>query len=214
MIPPDLTTLRASKADPALREALLALVGFGVRIAQVAAEVAEAEARIVAIVTSGLPTGLADAGSLAEAQQSGLVVDAADLALAQASPRIAAASQSFERVSRAVRRTAALVQRLDTGWPRWGGSDDRHAMARRHVARSVGEMIARQAQGEAAERLFDDLGERLDALEMDGGLDRPAEELIAAICRDLGLTRPEPAADGKIRASPRTPPEDSRPLDT
>ena len=87
----------------------------------------------------------------------------------------------------------ALIQRIEAGWPRRGGSDDRRAMARRQIARGVGERIARHAEGEAAERLFDDLHERLDAMEFGGDLDRPVDEVIDAICRVLGL--PEPWRD-------------------
>ena len=170
----------------------MALVSFGVRIARVAAEVAEADGKIVALLAAELPARIADHASLTEAQLAGLSVDAADAALKPAAARVAAAGLTFERVSRAVRRTAALMRRIECGWPRRGGSDDRRAMARRQVARSVGEAITRRADGDAAERLFDDLVERLDALELDGGLeDRPAEVIVAAICRELGLHGPE-----------------------
>ena len=177
----------ASPSDPALRDALTELVGLGVRIARVAAEAAEVEGRIVALLAAGLPATIDGAESLTEAQVTGLAVDAADAALALCSPRIAVAGQNFERVSRAVRRTVALIARLEAGWPRRGGADDRRAMARRQVARRVGEVIAREAAGETAERLFDDLDERLDLMEAEGGLDGPVEEVIAGICRDLGL---------------------------
>ena len=184
---PDLAHHHPSPAEPALRDALLELVGFGVRIARVVAEVTEAEGQVVAVVRAGLPGSMVDAGSLTEAQLAGLAVDAAEDALSKASPRIAAAAQAFDRVSRAVRRTAALVRRLECGWPRRGGSDDRQAMARRQIARSVGERITGQSDGEAAERLFDDLAERLDALDLAGALDQPVEAVIAEICRELGL---------------------------
>jgi hypothetical protein len=187
-------TRPASTDDSALRDALMELVGLGVRIARVAAEAAEAEGRIVAIVAAGLPARVDIAGSLGEAQDSGFAVDTAEAALAQSTPRIATAAQAFERVSRAVRRTAALMQRIECGWPRHAGSDDRRAMARRQIARSVGEVIARQAHGEAAERLFDDLAERLDRLELDGGLEQPVNIVVAEICRDLGLSLANPAA--------------------
>jgi hypothetical protein len=183
----------AATDDPALRDALRELVGLGVRIARVAAEAAEAEGRIVAIVVAGLPARVDGAGSMSEAQDAGYAVDSAEVALAQSVPRIAVAAQAFERVARAVRRTAALMQRIECGWPRHGGSDDRRAMARRQIARSVGEVIARQVRGEAAERLFDDLAERLDRLERDGGLDQPVEVAVATICRDLGLVEAPPA---------------------
>ena len=172
------------------------LVGLGVRIARVATELAEVERRVVAVVEAGLPASLGGAG-LDEARMAGLAVDSVDAALAAAAPRIAAASQAFERVSRAVRRTTALVRRLDCGWPRRGGSDDRQAMARRQVARSVGERIAAHAEGERAERLFDDLAERLDALELEGALEQPVEAVIAEICRDLGLGA-QPAPAGRV----------------
>ena len=189
-----LTDPRPTPADPVLRDALLELVSLGLRIARVAAEVAEAEGRVVAVVAAGLPASV-DAGSLAEAQEAGSAVDAAGLALAQASPRIGAAARGYDRAARAVRRTVALVQRLDRGWVPRGGADDHAAMVRRQVARTVGERITRHADGEAAERLFDDLAERLEALERDGGLDGAADLVIAAICRDLGL--PEAAAPAR-----------------
>ncbi len=182
-----------SPTAPALHDALMELVTLGLRIARVAAEVVEAEGRVVAVVAAGLPERVDHAGSLADARQAGGAVDAADLALAQAAPRIGEAARAFERASRAVRRTAALVRRIECGWPRRGPADDHPSMVRRQVARGVGERIARHAQGEAAERLFDDLAERLDALECDGGLDLPVDGVIAAICRDLGLACPAPA---------------------
>lgn len=186
-------------ADPALRDALLELVGLGVRIARVAAEMAEVEGRVVAAVAAGLPASVDDAGSLAETQAAGMAVDAAEQALAQGAPRVASAAQAFDRVSRAVRRTVALVRRLECGWPRRAGPDDRQAMARRQIARELGDRITRHAEGEAAERLFDDLAERLETLELEGGLEQPVEAVVAAICRDLGLPPdavPDPPAPG------------------
>jgi hypothetical protein len=55
------------------------------------------------------------------------------------------------------------------------------------VARGVGEAIRRQADGEAAERLFDELTERLDELDQDEIGAIPVAEVIARICRELGL---------------------------
>ncbi len=167
------------------------LAGYGLRIARVAAEVAEVEGRVVALLATGLPDELRRCRRrCTRREMAGLAVDAADAALKQASPRIDVAGQTFERVSRAVRRTVALVQRIEAGWPRAVGLDDRRAMARRQVARGVGERIARHADGEAAERLFDDLNERLDAMEFGGDLDQPVDEVIDAICRALGLPEP------------------------
>ena len=167
------------------------LAGLGLRIARVAAEVAEVEGRVVALLATGLPGEYGADASLHDGQMAGLAVDAVDAALKEAAPRIATAGQTFERVSRAVRRTVALAERIEAGWPRRSGSDDRQTMARRQIARGVGERIARHAEGEAAERLFDDLGDRLDAMEFAGELDRPVQEVIGAICRALGLPEPE-----------------------
>ena len=190
---PEPSTLPTSKADSAVREVLMELAGYGLRIARVAAEMAEVEGRVASLLASGLPDEYGKTSSQQEGQLAALAVDAADLALKQASPRIEVAGQTFERVSRAVRRTVALVQRIEAGWPRRGGSDDRRGMARRQIVRGVGERIARHADGEAAERLFDDLYERLDAMEFAGDLDWPVDEMIDTICRAIGL--PEPWRD-------------------
>ncbi len=166
------------------------LARAGAEIAQAAADVARLDARVTALVATGLPEEYGVRETLRDATVAGTAVDATDLALKEAAPRIASAGQTFERVSRAVRRTVALVQRIEAGWPRSRPVDDRQTMARRQVARGVGERIARHASGELAERLFDELRERLETTEFDGDLDQPVEVVIAAICRDLGLPEP------------------------
>jgi hypothetical protein len=61
-------------------------------------------------------------------------------------------------------------------------------MARRQIARGVEDAIAREAEGEPADRLRERLTERLDSPDWEDLLeDRPAEEVIAIICRGLGL---------------------------
>ncbi len=69
-------------------------------------------------------------------------------------------------------------------------------MVRRQVARRVAGMIRRQTDGEAAERLFDELAERLDdpALEQDI-LALPVDEIVRRIGRDLNLAAEFHAAD-------------------
>ncbi len=149
---PDPTHPRPSAADPAVRDVLMELAGYGLRIARVAAEVAEVEGRVVALLATGLPDEYGNAASLHDGQMAGLAVDAADLALKEASPRIDAAGQTFERVSRAVRRTVALVQRIEAGWPRgwrrtiggrWRGGRSRAAWA----SGSPGTRTARRRSG-------------------------------------------------------------------
>ena len=80
-----------------------------------------------------------------------------------------------------------LAERLDRGWAR-GGSDDRHAMAKRQIARGVADAIAREAEGERAVTLHAALAERLETLDTEVEFaNRPAEAVISFICRELGL---------------------------
>ena len=144
-----------------------------------------------------------------------------------------AACVAFDRVCRAVRRSVMLARRVaEPGVDR----PERRVAERRQVLRDVEDAIQRSGDGDAADALRDELHDRLDSPELDDDLDsRPVAEVVALICRDLGLAglpgvrpwkRRSPAevavlhaqarhrGPGQIRASPRTPPEDSRPLDS
>jgi hypothetical protein len=95
---------------------------------------------------------------------------------------------AFRQVSRAIRLTMAQAERLDRGWARGSRVDDRHAMAQRQIARGVEDAIANEAKGERAERLRETLTERLDSPDWEDLLDDHApEEVVAIICRYLGL---------------------------
>ncbi len=149
--------------------------------------------------------------------------------------RTAIVAAAFGQVSRAIRRTVLLAERLETGWARPIRVDDRQAMARRQIGRAVQDAIARNADAGEAERLTEALRERLDSLDaLEDIGDRPAEQLIREICRDLGLDpvgkwnlpaseHPKGASPATIfrsterplrRSSPRAPPEDDCPPDT
>ena len=92
---------------------------------------------------------------------------------------------AFERVSRTIRRSILLAQRLDAPAP---GAGRDHQVARRRIIRAVEDAIQRHAEGDAAESLEAELVERLDRPELDEEIeDRPVAEIIADICRDLGL---------------------------
>jgi hypothetical protein len=85
-----------------------------------------------------------------------------------------------------------LAERLDQGWARRSGADDRRddrrAMAKRQIARGVADAIADEADGARAERLTEALADRLESLDtLDDIGNRPAEEIIRDICRDLGV---------------------------
>jgi hypothetical protein len=79
-------------------------------------------------------------------------------------------------------------------------------MARRQIARGVEDAIGREADGERAEQLTEALAERLESLDVENELgDRPAEAIIAEICRELGLAKAQmtaypPSRDATRRA--------------
>jgi len=108
---------------------------------------------------------------------------------------------AFTRIARAVRQTLALEARL---------ADDRETVRAGHAQRLAQETAARgrrrkklvegaveraidaECHGETAEDLKDELSERLeDRYDDTDFADRPVSELIARICKDLGVT-PDP----------------------
>jgi hypothetical protein len=100
---------------------------------------------------------------------------------------VAAVAQAFGRIARAVRMTVALHGRLEAG-------PSRRAPGLGAPARPSSPRIARETASPNADPEADPR-ERLYDHEDSGDLpDRPAAELIAWICRDLGLGDPEAAA--------------------
>ena len=167
---------------------LAELISVGMRGARVVARMLEIELSAAEVVAAGLPEPGTTAASLSEATACGQAVDAVAAAMAQAVPRTEALSRALDRLSRSVRRSIALRQRLQAGWPRAASSDNRATMVRRQVARGVAKIIRDTTDGEAAERLFDDLTERLDDPALLDDLETlPVEEIVRRICRDLGL---------------------------
>ncbi|WP_158746259.1 hypothetical protein [Acidisphaera sp. L21] len=173
-----------------MREALAELVQIGLSVARMIGRAAEAEtaladAAAMAEVASGVP---AVATSLAEAIAADQAASAAGEARRDAVRRTDIVAAAFNQVSRAIRRTVLLAERLDRGWARPGRADDQPAMARRQIARAVRDAIKREADGARAERLGEALRERLDALDtLDEIAGRPTKDVIRDICRDLGL---------------------------
>ena len=118
----------------------------------------------------------------------GLARDVCSQAKAEPSQALPDAAVMFERVSRAVRRTIALAQRL--GEPVAAPvADAARRLARRRIVRQVEDLIQLKAEGpEREDCLRAELYERMDGPELEEELDlRPAAEIIADICRDLGL---------------------------
>jgi hypothetical protein len=179
----------ATAAPDADFDAKLAeLAGLGMRAARVVTRMMEIEQAASDIAASWLPEMGTTAASLGDAIAAGQAVDTVTAAMAEAVPRVEVLALALDRVSRSVRRSLALLRRMQAGWPAAASPDDRAAMVRRQVARGVGDMIRREADGEAAERLFDELAERLDDCELERHiLDRPVDEIVRRIGRDLGL---------------------------
>jgi hypothetical protein len=108
---------------------------------------------------------------------------------------------AFSRIARAVRQTLALEARLEgerearvqeerAMRDRQSARATRSSVERRSrlVRRAVGQAIEADAEESDFEQLFDDLDERLaDREDDDGFLDRPVGELVARICKDLGV---------------------------
>jgi hypothetical protein len=111
-------------------------------------------------------------------------------------------SLAFERISRGVRRTIHLAERI--GQPPKPATDKTHRRQRR--IRAVENTIVRAADNPAAERLNAErlnaeVRERLDTEDFDDDDTRPIDDLIAEIRSDLGL--PELPLEAKPR-----PPQD------
>jgi hypothetical protein len=101
-------------------------------------------------------------------------------------PEIAVA---FDRIARAVRRTIILARKVaEPAAAAAEHPDQRRAAARRRIIREVEDTIQRTTGDADAETLHAELLDRLDAPDLDDDIDnRPIADIIADICRDLGL---------------------------
>jgi hypothetical protein len=173
-------------APQGFRDALAELVQMGLRVARMVTQVADAERTTAEAAShakaaegaSAMPT------SLAEAMEADRALVAAAEARHSVVARAEAVAAAFARVSRSIRLTVLLAERLDRGWAQGGAPDDRHGKAVRQIARGAEDAAGREAEGERAAPLT----ERLEALDREAGIgDRPTEAVIAEICRYLGL---------------------------
>ena len=174
-------------ATPDLDATLAALTALTMRAAGVVTRMLEIEQAAAEVAAAWLPEPGSVAASLAAALEAGQAIDAVTTAMAQAVPRTEILARALDRLARSVRRTVALRKRMQAGWPR-ATADNRPAMLRRQVARAVADQIRQQADGETAERLFDELDERLDDPTLAEDLQSfPVEQVVRRVCRDLGL---------------------------
>jgi hypothetical protein len=148
---------------------------------------------------------LADIGmEMARAVRAQAVTQAAERDVNAAAPvaaaRFAGADLGlvFSRIARAVRQTLALEARLaeeglkaraEHAARRAGEARARAAQRKREVRNCVSDAIQVDAPPGDVEALLDELDERLGDPDYAGDFaDRPIGELIASICRDLGIT--------------------------
>ena len=100
------------------------------------------------------------------------------------------ATAAFDRTSRAIRRTIMLARTLDEPVPARAPGDPAQArvIARKRIIRTVEDAIQREAGGEQAGALHAELNERMDGPDLDDEIaERAVTDIIADICRDLGL---------------------------
>jgi hypothetical protein len=112
-------------------------------------------------------------------------------------PPAADLALTFSRIARAVRQTVALEARLaeppqpdHAKRPPLSVSDRWRSMRRKREVKEIVSAVIDAEVGEYdVEGLYDDLNERLDDGDEEADFaDRPIGELVARICRDLGVT--------------------------
>ncbi len=108
---------------------------------------------------------------------------------AQPPAQIAAIAAAFDRVARGVRRSILLARHIAaTPVPTAADPAGRRTVARGQIIRNVEDAIARTARGKDAGTLHAELLDRLDAPDLELALaHRPIADIVADICRDLGL---------------------------
>ena len=154
-----------------------------------ATQLAHAEARQAMDVQfyRGALHALIDVGAefVQRARQQGLAEEADSRALE-------AAAVTYERVSRVMRRTILLAERLTKPQRAASDSDERRTAVRKRVMRAVEDAIqAEVVDGEQAERLHAEAVERLDRPEFAPDLEAMSvPALIADITHDLALAAP------------------------
>jgi hypothetical protein len=173
-------------APQAFRDTLAALAQIGLKVAQMIGHVADAETTLAETAAkAGAAEGAsAMAASLAEAIEADRAAAAAGEMRHTVVARAQAVAAAYARVSRAIRLTILLAERLDRGWARGGAPDDRHAMAQRQIARGVADALRRETESDQPGAFT----ERLETLDTERGIgDRSTEAILAEIYNALGL---------------------------
>jgi hypothetical protein len=100
---------------------------------------------------------------------------------------------AFDRLSRGIRRSISLARRLDEPAPApapppSGLASETRIAARKRILREVEDIIQRKAGQTEAGSLEAELLDRLDSPDLEDDIaQRPVADIIADICRDLGI---------------------------
>ncbi len=100
---------------------------------------------------------------------------------------------AYDRITRAVRRTILLARKLAEPAPTPDttaaqAATHHRVAARRQIIREVEDAIGRTEKGTRADTLHAELLDRLDGPDLDEDINhRPTADIVADICRDLGL---------------------------
>ena len=93
---------------------------------------------------------------------------------------------AYERITRSMRRSVMLVQRLRA--PAVDVAERQRVVARKRIVREVEDAIDREVDGSEAEALQAELLERMDGPDVDDDIgERPVADIIRDIRWDLGL---------------------------
>ena len=95
---------------------------------------------------------------------------------------------AFDALGRAVRRFILLAREVAKPLPATPDPARHRTAARQTIIRTVEDTIQRHAEDEDADDLQGELLDRLDSQDLDADIfNRPVADIIAEICRDLGL---------------------------
>jgi hypothetical protein len=163
---------------------------------------------------------------LAELAELGMTLARTVVAQAEEAPSVGDPGLMLSRIARAVRQTLALEAKLAEDHQVRRQRETRELGFRRQakVRRIVEQAIEADADDSEIDNLLCDLNERLDDRDDTDFTDRPLIEVVAAICRDLGVTfdpslwqdedwaieDPSPPP-GPLTAQPTTPPTPGHP---
>ncbi len=123
---------------------------------------------------------------------------AADQPGADAGPALDRASEAFDRTATGVRRTVLLIEKLARPAPSVapGASSSAEPGAASAPATIRQVQDALRTHGDRAESLRSELPERLETVERAEDLGtRPADQILAAILHDLGVSEPDQPPD-------------------